>query len=553
VIAAAIVLLVAHALIPRLTQRSAAERHLMWASAISAAAALPVLGLVLPSWSPDWVRGVADAWPDSLSALRPWSSAQGADVVVRATAVEMSWNITWWAMWCWIAGSGVALAVIARDVARLMRVAREARRSTDPRTRRICTEIADRLRLAHAPDLLASARAVMPMTWGVHRARVLLPVSAIEWPDDRLRAVLAHELAHVRRGDWIVHVCMQLVCAVFWFHPLFWTAERALGRESEQAADDEAIGVGIEPGQYAAQVIEIVRATRAALAPRAPAVAMARIAHLEHRVAALLRTNVNRHGVTRRVAIATAALTATVVVPLAAMTANVALDVDVRAGDVPHVVVLSTAHDAEPMIPAVRRAGSLDPAFSLPTIEQYTTPPLYSDEARRRGIEGIVTIAVRVDERGDVERARVVRGLGFGLDQNALVAVRQWRFRPGSRAGVPIAIDAEVDIEFSLRSEGVNELIANDMATLVGPGVTPPRVVRTSRVPLNGVRARGSVILDVVLMQDGSPKIVRILKSLSPDADESAVRHFEQWRFSPATKNGVPVKVRMNAEVRFHG
>jgi TonB family protein len=99
----------------------------------------------------------------------------------------------------------------------------------------------------------------------------------------------------------------------------------------------------------------------------------------------------------------------------------------------------------------------------------------------------------------------------------------------------------------------VNELIANDMATLVGPGVVPPRVVRTSRLPLDGVRARGSVILDVVLMQDGSPKIVRILKSLSPDADESAVRHFEQWRFSPATKNGVPVKVRMNAEVRFHG
>jgi TonB family protein len=282
-------------------------------------------------------------------------------------------------------------------------------------------------------------------------------------------------------------------------------------------------------------------------------VAMARIAHLEHRVAALLRPNVNRHSVTRRVATATAALTATVVVPLAAMTANVALDVDVRAGDVPHVVVVSTGHDAQPMIPAVRRAGPLGPAFSLPTIEEYTTPPLYSDDARRRGIEGIVTIAVRVDERGHVERARVVRGLGLGLDQNALVAVRQWRFRPGTRAGVPIAMDAEVDLEFNLQSEGVNELIANDMATLVGPGVVPPRVVRTSRLPLDGVRARGSVILDVVLMQDGSPKIVRILKSLSPDADESAVRHFEQWRFSPATKNGVPVKVRMNAEVRFHG
>jgi len=58
-------------------------------------------------------------------------------------------------------------------------------------------------------------------------------------------------------------------------------------------------------------------------------------------------------------------------------------------------------------------------------------------------------------------------------------------------------------------------------------------------------------VLDVVLLEDGRPKIVRILQSLDPELDESAVRQFEQWRFSPAMKNGRPVKVRMNAEVRF--
>jgi len=177
---------------------------------------------------------------------------------------------------------------------------------------------------------------------------------------------------------------------------------------------------------------------------------------------------------------------------------------------------------------------------------------LYSDEARRRGVEGVVTIAISVDERGRLTRASVVTGLGFGLDQNALVAIRQWRFSPGTREGAPQAMDAEIDVEFSLRSEAVNELIANDMATLVGPGVTPPRAVRTAgRVPAR-LRVRGDVILDVVLQEDGTPKIVRILQSLTPEADEIAVRHFEQWRFSPAMKDGRPVKVRMNAEVGFH-
>jgi TonB family protein len=60
-------------------------------------------------------------------------------------------------------------------------------------------------------------------------------------------------------------------------------------------------------------------------------------------------------------------------------------------------------------------------------------------------------------------------------------------------------------------------------------------------------------VLDVVLQQDGTPRIVRVLRSLTPEADERAVRHFEQWRFTPAMKAGVPVKVRMNAEVRFRG
>jgi len=189
----------------------------------------------------------------------------------------------------------------------------------------------------------------------------------------------------------------------------------------------------------------------------------------------------------------------------------------------------------------------------LPEIEEYTTPPLYSDEARRRGVEGIVTLAFHVDASGRVSRARVLRGLGSGLDQNALVALRQWRFRPGRHDGVPAAMDAEVDVEFNLRSEGVNELIANDMATLVGPDVTPPRVVRTSRVSLRGFDTTGVVVLDVVLQQDGAPRVVRILRSLGPEADERAVRHFEQWHFTPAMKGGVPVKVRMNAEVRFRG
>jgi TonB family protein len=91
------------------------------------------------------------------------------------------------------------------------------------------------------------------------------------------------------------------------------------------------------------------------------------------------------------------------------------------------------------------------------------------------------------------------------------------------------------------------------MVSLVGPGITPPQAVRVVNVRSPRVGAAGTVVLDVVLLEDGTPRIMRILRSLGADADDSAVRAFEQWRFSPAQKDGHPIKVRMNAEVRFHG
>ena len=61
------------------------------------------------------------------------------------------------------------------------------------------------------------------------------------------------------------------------------------------------------------------------------------------------------------------------------------------------------------------------------------------------------------------------------------------------------------------------------------------------------------MVLDVVLLEDGTPRIVRILRSLRTDLDDIAVEAFAQWRFSPAQKDGRAIKVRMNAAVRFHG
>ena len=77
--------------------------------------------------------------------------------------------------------------------------------------------------------------------------------------------------------------------------------------------------------------------------------------------------------------------------------------------------------------------------------------PEYTEEARRRSVEGEVVLEIVVRSDGSVGNIRVVRGLGSGLDQRAADAVRQWRFSPARRQGTPVDVMVEVAVEFRIR------------------------------------------------------------------------------------------------------
>jgi TonB family protein len=526
-----IVLAVALLLVPRLRRHSAAERHHWWMAALVAAALIPPLGLSLPAWTPDWAFTAATRIPESLDAFRRWATG-GSSIAVRVVGLDDS-APSWLPIiaYGWMAGAAVALLRLAFEAGRLHRMAGRSTHAGE-RAHAIAAVVADALGVPR-PRMLLSERAAMPMTWGV-RPSILLPSAARDWTDGRLRIVLTHELAHVRRGDWLAHLTAEIICACYWCQPLLWMARTRLRRESEQAADNVVLGAGASGPDYAAVLIDVVRAAKRAR-PRAPAVAMARESDLTERIGALLDTARNRAGATRRTLAAAMVLTVLAALPMAALGTS---RVSVYA---PPVAAF----------PAAAGEGAAD-ATPLPSgVIAAFTPALYSDDARRLGVEGAVRVLVTLDPAGRVLRSRVVRGLGFGLDQNALVAVRQWRFEPIVSNGVAVTADRLIDVEFSRRTEALNELIANDMATLAGPGVTPPRAVRTAEPAASG--RRGQVVLDVVLLETGVPKIVRILRSVDDEADEIAVRAFERWRFSPALKDGRPVKVRLTAEVTLRG
>ncbi|MCW3098575.1 MAG: hypothetical protein JWL77_4193 [Chthonomonadaceae bacterium] len=99
----------------------------------------------------------------------------------------------------------------------------------------------------------------VPLTWGLFRPMLLLPATFLDWPPERQRMVVRHELAHIQRADWLVQMLIQMTRALYWFHPLVWWTTLRLQAESERACDDMVLLTGVAPSAYAETLLEVVR------------------------------------------------------------------------------------------------------------------------------------------------------------------------------------------------------------------------------------------------------------------------------------------------------
>ena len=113
------------------------------------------------------------------------------------------------------------------------------------------------------PGIYELVSFVVPGSVGCFRARILLPRPWRDWDTLKLRAVLAHERAHIRRRDWLVRVASHINVCIFWFHPLAWWMERELARLAEEVCDDAAVYEMDDREEYAATLVDIARAAAA--------------------------------------------------------------------------------------------------------------------------------------------------------------------------------------------------------------------------------------------------------------------------------------------------
>ncbi len=281
-----------------LRRKSAAMRGFVWSMAIVGCLIIPLLSLVLPKWE----LGILPEAPVSSAPIqlspKPVSSIPIAPTLTQpdlVTGQSDPLTAMHWTDWIAIVWTGVGLFLLIRLVVGIGAVWHISARGSN------FSRAAEELRSnwSRRASVRLSNRMAVPMVWGFLRPVILLPVDANHWQIERLRAVLLHELAHIKRWDWVVQTIAQTTCAVYWFNPFVWFAAYRVRIEVEQACDDHVLNAGYRSTDYAQHLLDITRNVKIAKATSRAAVAIARSSKIEGRLRTVLAKNLNRHPVTK--------------------------------------------------------------------------------------------------------------------------------------------------------------------------------------------------------------------------------------------------------------
>ena len=319
---------------------SASARHWIWFLGLAGVLVLPFLSAALPEWralslwpNAPFSAGatppppLATSVPPGAAAMAPSSEAPKAtlsasEITTHSTTSSASnpagSPTKSWAWWIGATAAAIAGLLFLRLLGCLLNVhiaTLRARPVPNGPLFESLLKAQSQLGVSRNVRLRLDERRIVPIVWGLFRPCLVLPAEASNWDQPRLRSVLLHELAHVRRHDVLVMLTAQLACVLHWFNPLVWLAAWRLHLERERACDDLVINTGVKASDYAEHLLHAAAKLQGNGFPGA--VAMASPSRFEGRLIAVLDERANRRGITRRSAAAAALLGASIIVPVA--------------------------------------------------------------------------------------------------------------------------------------------------------------------------------------------------------------------------------------------
>jgi TonB family protein len=505
---------------------SAALRHFVLAAGVGVAALALPLGGVMPAWelaAPVESEPPAAALP---AVTVPTDAVAAAPAVASAAKPRWTPGAADVALALWSMCAVALVAPILLGLLGLRRITAAAAPVDDERWLRLRDEIAGQLGVTRRVRLLWADMSVG--TWGLVQPRIVLPAEAVGWDDDRARAVLAHELAHVRRGDWAVQLAADVVRALFWFNPLAWIVSRRLRDESERACDDVVLHTGITDAAYASHLLDIARATRGA--DRAAAVAMARPSTLEGRITAMLNPALDRRSPSRRVRVVTVAL---LLLVAAAAAVRVAAQVAGPAALEGYVYDSSGA-----VLPGVEMGlvNEQGIKWSTPTdgTGRFEFAPVGAGKyVLEAVVPGFKTFKQDIVLEREKDWNKVITLEVGTLEETIRVTAR--RPRTPTAAPAPVTSTGRVRVGGNIKAPAK----VFNMAPIYPPS-------------MQAAGLEGVVKLDVLIGADGSVVSVKLANAqVHPEFAASAATAVKQWKFTPTLLNFRPVEVEMTASISF--
>ena len=507
-------------------------RHLIVLAGFGLLATLPVLNFVLP---PLHLPGFFSA--GSHARVTVITSLQTASAVLMRSRNS---GVVDWPLLLWLSGVAAMLLPLVTGQLVIIRAMRRARSLNDRAWLKLLRELADKSGIRRTPRLFIMPGGVMPLTFGLRRPAILLPAECLQWTEMCRRIVLVHELAHIRRRDGLWQLFSNIIAAAWWFQPLVWLARRRLRQESEHACDAQVLAAGVRASEYATQLVDIARTSRLSLLSRT-AICMAREDGLEPRLVRILGPQPQARPLMR------ALISAALVVAIAATAPAISLTENHSHTEGPHMKrTLLSGLLASATLSAATITGSLFDTTGVPIPDAKLVLHSADTSADLNGTSGadgkfsFTDLAagqyiLSVEKPGFVELLRE-----FTVKQDATVERGLVMQIKESNGGEEASGSVQPFAPDRIRVKG--EVAQANLIHKVQP--VYPAAAKAAHV-------QGTVMLQAVILKDGTIGEITVASSPSPDLSESSIEAVRQWRYRPVLLNGQPVDVVTYVKVNY--
>jgi bla regulator protein blaR1 len=163
----------------------------------------------------------------------------------------------------WFLGAMLFLVRLATSLADIRNLRQKQHDPTESFWQQVLEKQLTSLKMSKPVQLLKSIHVEVPMTYGIWKPVILIPAGLFfQLSPLQLEAIIAHELAHIKRQDYLVNLLQSALEVVFFFHPIFWWINKTVREQRENACDDLAISTGIAPKDLAYGLANVLNHTK---------------------------------------------------------------------------------------------------------------------------------------------------------------------------------------------------------------------------------------------------------------------------------------------------